>query len=131
MQKAMGRLEKEFHLILRSNREQLDAELVSVRDSFVVASSRSYNRTLMLVDLEDGEVTDGDDIPTRETEISEVDGDLIIVISDLKSIADCMIGDAYTKECVKIYQIIRKSIIDEGLYRLGVHIFSFAVDPQS
>ncbi|CAN1763700.1 Exocyst complex component EXO70H1 [Linum perenne] len=100
MQKAMGRLEKEFHLILRSNREQLDAELVSVRDSFVVASSRSYNRTLMLVDLEDGEVTDGDDIPTRETEISEVDGDLIIVISDLKSIADCMIGDAYTKECI-------------------------------
>ncbi|CAN1329412.1 Exocyst complex component EXO70H1 [Linum perenne] len=70
MQKAMRRLEKEFYLILRSNREQLDAELVA--------------------------------------------------ISDLKSIADCMIGAGYTKECVKIYQIIRKSIVDEGLYRLGV-----------
>ncbi|CAN1329401.1 Exocyst complex component EXO70H1 [Linum perenne] len=113
MQKAMRRLEKEFYLILRSNREQLDAELVS----------RSYNRTLTLADLEDGEVTDGDDTP-RETEISEVEGDSIVAISDLKSIADCMIGAGYTKECVKIYQIIRKSIVDEGLYRLGVDRFS-------
>ncbi|CAN1329414.1 Exocyst complex component EXO70H1 [Linum perenne] len=96
MQKAMRRLEKEFYLILRSNREQ---------------------------DLEDGEVTDGDDTP-RETEISEVEGDSIVAISDLKSIADCMIGAGYTKECVKIYQIIRKSIVDEGLYRLGVDRFS-------
>ncbi|CAN1329403.1 Exocyst complex component EXO70H1 [Linum perenne] len=114
MQKAMRRLEKEFYLILRSNREQLDAELVSVRRGSVVASSRSYNRTLTLADLEDGE----------ETEISEVEGDSIVAISDLKSIADCMIGAGYTKECVKIYQIIRKSIVDEGLYRLGVDRFS-------
>ncbi|CAN1230743.1 Exocyst complex component EXO70H1 [Linum grandiflorum] len=44
----------------------------------------------------------------------------MVAMSDLKMIADCMIGAGYTKECVKIYQIIRKSIVDEGLYRLGV-----------
>ncbi|CAI0475119.1 unnamed protein product [Linum tenue] len=66
MQKAMKRLEKEFYLILRSNREHS------------------------------------------------------VAMADLNAIAHCMIGAGYTKECVKIYKIIRKSIVDEGLYRLGV-----------
>nr|DAD43207.1 TPA_asm: hypothetical protein HUJ06_001437 [Nelumbo nucifera] len=35
-------------------------------------------------------------------------------MSDLKSIANCMISSGYGKECVKIYKIIRKSIVDEG-----------------
>ncbi|KAK9086996.1 hypothetical protein Syun_029390 [Stephania yunnanensis] len=43
---------------------------------------------------------------------------------DLKMIAECMISLGYSKECVKIYKIIRKSIIDEGLYRLGIERLS-------
>ncbi|CAN0909436.1 Exocyst complex component EXO70H1 [Linum grandiflorum] len=39
---------------------------------------------------------------------------------DLKSIAECMISAGYTKECLRIYLLIRKSIVDEGLYLLGV-----------
>ncbi|KAL2532733.1 exocyst subunit exo70 family protein H7 [Abeliophyllum distichum] len=41
-------------------------------------------------------------------------------VADLKSIADCMIGSGYGKEFVRIYDLIRKSIIDESLYNLGV-----------
>ncbi|CAN1230755.1 Exocyst complex component EXO70H1 [Linum grandiflorum] len=52
--------------------------------------------------------------------IISVEEEAMVAMSDLKMIADCMIGAGYTKECVKIYQIIRKSIVDEGLYRLGV-----------
>ncbi|KAJ6720358.1 EXOCYST SUBUNIT EXO70 FAMILY PROTEIN [Salix viminalis] len=40
--------------------------------------------------------------------------------SDLKSIADCMIRSGYSSECIKIYKNIRKSIVDEGLYLLGI-----------
>ncbi|CAN1230757.1 Exocyst complex component EXO70H1 [Linum grandiflorum] len=115
MQKAMKRLEKEFYLILRSNREQIETELVSVRSGSVVASSRS--------DRSDGEVTEDGDLDETSTEIS-VEEEAMVAMSDLKMIADCMIGAGYTKECVKIYQIIRKSIVDEGLYRLGVDRFS-------
>ncbi|KAJ6900489.1 hypothetical protein NC652_026562 [Populus alba x Populus x berolinensis] len=42
---------------------------------------------------------------------------------DLKSIADCMISSGYSMECIKIYKLIRKSIVDEGLYLLGIEEF--------
>ena len=40
-------------------------------------------------------------------------------MSDLRSIAECMISCGYGKECVDIYKTIRRSIVDEGLSRLG------------
>ncbi|PWA53006.1 Cullin repeat-like-containing domain-containing protein [Artemisia annua] len=48
-----------------------------------------------------------------------------MVMADLESIADCMISSGYGKECVKIYKIIRRSIVDETLYNLGVEKFTF------
>ncbi|MCL7032756.1 hypothetical protein MKW94_013086 [Papaver nudicaule] len=41
-------------------------------------------------------------------------------MNDLKMISDCMISSGYGKEVVRIYKIIRKSIVDEGLYKLGL-----------
>nr|GMD29379.1 exocyst complex component EXO70A1-like [Ipomoea batatas] len=35
-----------------------------------------------------------------------------------------MIGAGYGKECVKVYNIIRKSVIDETLYHLGIEKFN-------
>ncbi|KAF3600671.1 hypothetical protein F2Q69_00038905 [Brassica cretica] len=48
------------------------------------------------------------------------------VMTDLRSIAEGMIGSGYAKECVIIYKTIRKSIIDEGVYRLDVEKISTA-----
>lgn len=45
---------------------------------------------------------------------------LSVVMADLKAIADCMIASGYGKECVKIYKIVPKSIIDEALYDQGL-----------
>ena len=42
-----------------------------------------------------------------------------LAMSDLRSIAECMISCGYGKECVDIYKTIRRSIVDEGLYKLG------------
>ncbi|XP_058109849.1 exocyst complex component EXO70H1-like [Magnolia sinica] len=110
MQTAMKRLEKEFYQILAANREQLDPESVSSRSSTATRSTVS--------DYED-DVGSEDEIQIAGNSIQEVEHEASIAMSDLRAIAECMISTGYGKECVKIYKIIRKSIIDEGIYRLG------------
>ena len=108
MQLAMKRLEKEFYQILSVNRANLDPESVSARSS-ISSGARSS--------ISDFEVSD----ESEEDEFrfgTELDDS--IAMADLKAIADCMISSGYGRECVKIYKIIRKSIVDESLHHLGV-----------
>ncbi|XP_050214949.1 exocyst complex component EXO70H1-like [Mercurialis annua] len=112
MQIAMKRLQKEFYQILSTNRAYLDPESVSTRSSR--ASARSSTS-----DYED-DGSPEDDVRTVGDSISEVEQVSSDAMADLRSIAECMISSGYSKECVSIYKIIRKSIIDEGIYRLGV-----------
>ncbi|CAK9140526.1 unnamed protein product [Ilex paraguariensis] len=119
MQIAMKRLQKEFYQILSMNRAYLDPELVSARSS--VASTRSSTSDY---EDEDGDIGPEDDIKIAGDSISEVEDVSNMAMVDLRSIAECMISSGYGKECVKIYKIIRKSIVDEGIYRLGVEKLS-------
>ncbi|XP_040992759.1 exocyst complex component EXO70H1-like [Juglans microcarpa x Juglans regia] len=118
MQMAMKRLEKEFYQILSANRARLDPESVSAR------SSRSSAARSSVSDLEDDESED--EFRAVGESVSEVERASMIAMADLKAIADCMIASGYGKECVKIYKIIRKSIIDEALYHLGVERLSLS-----
>ncbi|CAI9779012.1 unnamed protein product [Fraxinus pennsylvanica] len=113
MQIAMKRLQKEFYQILSLNRAHLDPESVSTRSSCIStrSSTSDYN-------------DDEDDDKIVIESISEVEDASSIAMADLKLIAECMISSGYAKECIKIYKIIRKSIVDEGIYRLGVEKFS-------
>ncbi|KAM7468122.1 hypothetical protein LguiB_015684 [Lonicera macranthoides] len=111
MQIAMKRLQKEFYQILSMNRTYLDPESVSTR------SSRASTRSSTSDYGEDGEE---DDIRIAGESISEVEDVSRTAMNDLKLIAECMILCGYGKECVRIYKIIRKSIVDEGIFRLGV-----------
>lgn len=110
MQIAMKRLEKEFYQILSLNRAQLDPESVSTRSS----------RTSTGSSLSDFPEESDDEIRVAGELISEVEDTAEGVMADLKLIAECMISSGYGKECVKIYKVIRKSIVDEGIYKLGV-----------
>ncbi|KAI3721515.1 hypothetical protein L2E82_32529 [Cichorium intybus] len=110
MQIAMKRLEKEFYQILSLNRAQLDPESVSTR------SSRTSTRS----SLSDFADESDDEVRVAGELISEVEDTAEGVMVDLKLIAECMISSGYGKECVKIYKVIRKSIVDEGIYKLGV-----------
>lgn len=111
MQTAMKRLEKEFYLILSTNRQYLDPESVSNRSSSV---SEGYED-----ELEDDLNFAGDDSESSGTP-ERMSPPSSTVMADLKAIADCMISSGYGKECVKVYKIVRKSIVDEALYRLGL-----------
>ncbi|GFQ00923.1 exocyst complex component exo70a1 [Phtheirospermum japonicum] len=115
MQIAMKRLQKEFYQILSMNRAHLDPESVSTRSSRTsTGSSSSFN------DDEDDDVIRAADAQS----ISEAEDASFLAMADLRLIAECMISSGYAKECLKIYKIIRKSIVDEGIYRLGVEKFN-------
>ncbi|XP_009601489.3 exocyst complex component EXO70H1-like [Nicotiana tomentosiformis] len=110
MQIAIRRLQKEFYTILSGSRYFLDAETVSSR------SSRSSTATL-------SSLSDEDEV-SEDNNNSEIEKVSEVVMADLKSIADCMIGAGYGRECVKIYKLNRKSVIDETLYYLGIEKLS-------
>ena len=117
MEIAMKRLQKEFYQILSMNRAHLDPESVSTR------SSRCSTRSSTSVDFDEDGTLD-DEIQVVEDSISEVEQVSFIVMEDLRAIAECMISSGYAKECVNMYKVIRKSIIDEGVYRLGLEKLS-------
>ncbi|GAU14595.1 hypothetical protein TSUD_96590 [Trifolium subterraneum] len=115
MQLAMKTLQKEFYQILSSNREHLDPETVSNRSSSV--SFSDYDSEIEISD---------DEFRVAGNTISETERVSMLAMADLKAIADCMISSGYGKECVKVYIVMRKSIVDEALYHLGVERLSYS-----
>ncbi|XP_038902658.1 exocyst complex component EXO70H1-like [Benincasa hispida] len=118
MKIAMERLQKEFYQILSVNREYLYPEPVSSVQSPMTLSARSS--------VSDFELESEDEFRFANESIAEVERVSISAMADLKAIADCMISTGYGKECVKVYKTVRKSIIDESLYNLGIEKLSFA-----
>ncbi|XP_050894608.1 exocyst complex component EXO70H1 [Lathyrus oleraceus] len=120
MQLAMKTLQKEFYTILSQNRECLDPETVSNRSSVDRRSSVSVS------DYDDEVSVSEDEFRVAGNTISETERVSMLAMVDLKAIADCMISSGYGKECVKVYIVMRKSIVDEALYHLGVERLSFS-----
>ncbi|KAK7336993.1 hypothetical protein VNO77_17549 [Canavalia gladiata] len=117
MQMAMKRLKKEFYQILSMNRAYLDPESVSARSSRASVHSSTS-------DYDDDFTAEDDEIRAAGDSISEVEQVSSVAMADLRLIADCMVSSGFAKECVGVYIIIRKSIIDEGIYRLSVEKLS-------
>ncbi|KAK4396279.1 Exocyst complex component EXO70H1 [Sesamum angolense] len=115
MQIAMKRLEKEFYQILSMNRAHLDPESVSTRSLRTSSTGSSTS---------DYEEDDDDCVRVANEMISEVEDASTLAMEDLRLIAECMVSSGYAKECMKVYKIIRKSIVDEGIYRLEVEKYT-------
>ncbi|CAL9769206.1 unnamed protein product [Musa acuminata subsp. burmannicoides] len=111
MQAAMRRLEKEFFQILAANRDLLDPESVSVRSARSSVSEEP--------DYDPWENSPEGEALAAGKSIGEVERAAGVVMADLRAIADTMVLAGYGKECVRTYKALRKSIVDEGLYRLG------------
>jgi len=108
MQLAMKRLQTEFYRILTENRDNLDPESV------------------ISTDRRSSSVSEDDD-SLSEDEFRFSGGSVsTVAMADLKAIAECMVSAGYSKECIKIYVIMRKSIVDEALYHFGVERLSFS-----
>lgn len=113
MHMAMKRLQKEFYQILSINRAFLDPESLST------VSRSSVSSTTSDFDVEDATAPE-DDVRTAGDSISELEQVSSLATKDLGSIAKCMISCGYGRECLKVYTVIRKSIIDEAIYRLNL-----------
>ncbi|KAK4785279.1 hypothetical protein SAY86_001968 [Trapa natans] len=123
MQTAMRRLEKEFYAILSTNRRYLDHESISSRSSRAsTMSTSSVSDNEYESEEEEFRFAGADGFSPPCVHESEVDRASSVVMADLKAIADCMIATGYGKECVKIYKMVRKSIVDEALYNMGVDL---------
>ncbi|KAJ7975882.1 Exocyst subunit Exo70 family protein [Quillaja saponaria] len=112
MQIAMKRLEKEFYLILSANMNHLDPESVSSPSSGGSSNTDDKEKVGSEEELEN--------VKDSVTDAKRVSS---LAMSGLKSIADCMISCGYGKKCFKLYKILRKSIVEEGLHRLGIERF--------
>ncbi|KAM0064228.1 putative exocyst complex component Exo70, cullin repeat-like-containing domain superfamily [Helianthus debilis subsp. tardiflorus] len=104
MQVAMKRLQKEFYHILSAHRDVLN----------YVSASGLFSKT-----------RSSDSVSDEDNASDEFD-QITTVMKDLKTIADCMISSGYGKECVNIYKILRKSVVDETMYNLRIEKYSFS-----
>lgn len=100
MQIAMKRLKFEFYTLLSANRGSLGCRSFSGRYGVGVSETNA----------------DGVSENTARSLPAEAER----AVEDLKSVSECMIACGYGKECVGIYQIVRKSAIDETLHHLGI-----------
>eukprot|EP01018_Ginkgo_biloba_P027554 Gb_13326 [translate_table: standard] len=128
LQMAMARLEEEFRHILVVHSEPLDPDLVFNPAS--MASFRSSSEGFLdhpSNSSDEDEANDEEEYavshPITE-KICEIDLIPQDVIPDLHSIAERMVSAGYVRECVQVYGSIRKSMVDESLYRLGIERLS-------
>lgn len=124
MEIAMKRLEREFYTILKTKRSFLEAEksTASARPSRAASTLSGSS----FPEGENAESTSGDDENGDNVEINTIENPTTSedIMSTLRTIALCMISSGYGKECVYIYKLIRKSIVDETLYYLGIEKLS-------
>jgi exocyst complex protein 7 len=111
MEMSMARLEKEFHRILAAN----------VHPVMAPTDGSSNHRSAD----EDG--SSGGSPWSRNCiadEISVIDMMPLDAVLDLRNIAKRMVAGGYGRECVRIYVLTRKSVIEVFLNRIGVEHLS-------
>lgn len=104
MDMSMVCLQREFHRILTAN----------VKPALVPDDGSS----------DEGSGSGSGSRNSNGDSICEVDMMPLDAVLDLRSIAERMVTAGYGKECVRIYELTRKSVIEECLYRIGVERLS-------
>ncbi|XP_074293990.1 exocyst complex component EXO70H1-like [Silene latifolia] len=90
------RLSREFFSLLKTNKDQLYSK---------------YDHTCFSDDHNNNNNNDDDDDATSKD---------ASVMADLKLIADCMMSAGFTKKCLKVYRLARKSFVEDAVLKLGV-----------
>ncbi|GLJ06023.1 hypothetical protein SUGI_0030420 [Cryptomeria japonica] len=120
MKLAMIRLEKEFHKLLLSHSEPIDpGRESSGRPSCYSPTEGSLTRSIC---------SDGDDDLSSFSSsnclsvdrLREFDMVPLDALVDLRKIAQRMAKSGYASECVRVFVLSRKSVVEESLYNLGV-----------
>ncbi|KAG7993031.1 hypothetical protein I3843_02G157100 [Carya illinoinensis] len=111
--KSVKDLRRAMHFLINEN--STSKKLILAQNLMQIAMKRLENEFYQLSKNHEFEIA-GESI----TEVEKLSA---VAMTDLKSIAECMISSGYGKECVKIYKVIRKSVVDEELSHLGIKNF--------
>ncbi|GLJ06024.1 hypothetical protein SUGI_0030430 [Cryptomeria japonica] len=120
MKMSMARLQNEFHKILLSNSEAIEPD----RKSSALPSSRS--RTENIITTSTCSDDDGDEDGGGSADCLSVDRlcqfHMVPLegVVDLQNIAQRMAKSGYASECIRVFILARKSVVEESLYNLGV-----------
>ncbi|XP_057823018.2 exocyst complex component EXO70H1-like [Cryptomeria japonica] len=123
MQMSMARLQNEFHNILLSNREPIDRSgRFSVHSSTEGSARRSSG--FFSDDDEDGE--SGTPVSACQSidRICDLDMIPLDAVVDLRNIVERMASSGYGGDCVRVFAVARKSVVEESLYNLGMEKMS-------
>lgn len=128
LQLAMARLEEEFRHLLVKHSDSVDPEwiLESVMGPFPRSSgdegtSEAASRSSGEDELAEEEVPAGQLATDLNFTIDLLPGE---VVTDLHDIARRMIAGGYGRECCQVYASVRKAVLQQSLYRLGVEKLS-------
>ncbi|GLJ14011.1 hypothetical protein SUGI_0223990 [Cryptomeria japonica] len=117
---AMIRLEKEFHKILLSNSEPINLDRESsTRSSFYSSTKGSLTRSIFS-DGKDNRSSFSSSNCLSVDRLYEFNMIPLDAVVDLRKIAHRMTKSGYVSECVRVFVLSRKSVVEESLYNLSV-----------
>lgn len=126
---AVRRLKEEFRYMLVTNSEAVDVDWVlscATESPLPLNHGGQEDRSQVLSDSSD-EDDDNEDIPVAHpvTEFNAV-FDLIPPerVKDLNAIAQRMVRSGYGRECSEIFTSLRRMVLEQSLYRLGLEKLS-------
>lgn len=128
LQLAMGRLEEEFRHLLVKHSQSVDPEWIFETVSGPCSRVNGGEEAVAEVASRSSGEEDGDeDIPVAQP-VTDLNFTMDLlpgeVISDLHDIARRMVAGGYGRECCQVYASVRKAILQQSLYRLGVEKLS-------
>ncbi|GLJ05997.1 hypothetical protein SUGI_0030150 [Cryptomeria japonica] len=120
MKLSMARLQNEFHKIMLSNSEPIDPDRESSARPSSCSSTEDSITTSTCSDGEDDRSSDCSSSCSSTDRACEFDMVPLDAVVDLRNIAQRMAKNGYARECVRVFALTRKSVVEESLYNLGV-----------
>eukprot|EP00246_Nothoceros_aenigmaticus_P013465 TRINITY_DN464_c0_g1_i1.p1 TRINITY_DN464_c0_g1~~TRINITY_DN464_c0_g1_i1.p1 ORF type:complete len:672 (-),score=145.52 TRINITY_DN464_c0_g1_i1:382-2397(-) len=125
VQLAMARLEEEFRhmLVQRSESVSPDWLLDHFSDSFK-STANAEDSVEVASQVEFGDEEGDEEVPVADPVGDSFGPTLYLlppdIVPDLHDIAQRMVKAGYQRECCQVYATVRKTVLEESLYRLGV-----------
>ncbi|GLJ05996.1 hypothetical protein SUGI_0030140 [Cryptomeria japonica] len=122
---SMAHLQTEFHKILLTNSEPIDPQQESSARPSSLSSTEDSITTSSCSEGDDdcsSHCSSNYSSTDRTCEFNMVPLDAVV---DLRNIAQRMAKSGYSRECVRVFALTRKSMVEESLYNLGVEKVRF------
>eukprot|EP00249_Psilotum_nudum_P017822 c26506_g1_i1 orf=292-2301(-) len=120
---AMARLQEEFGKLISLHSEAVDSQWLFAAVSGLMIHPNGEGDTADLESHSSSDSEDAGDIPLANP-VTDLNLTCNLLspesVSDLNDIAKRMVAGGYARECCQIYANVRKPVLEQNLYRLGL-----------